>query len=276
MIDVVGVDHVECQNASTIRNTFRPFVRWLRDYFFYGQGRRSVPIHFRLIGRELTAMTMAEGVVVDLLESPTSSMRATATCHYGVYHEFLEERRKQQQQQQQQLQRVEENDQKIENDNDNNNDVPLLSAKMAPDLTIAFNAGVWGYQEWATTFQYLARSKHSSSSVATTTTEAAVETGTRNGDFTGIPIVITAYTLDECQEDQEVISEAIACARSTSTEDANESVSSPFRAEILWESERNPFGSQVVRETKGSNQEYRENSFWQAWLLGGSSASCSS
>ena len=102
----------------------------------------------------------------------------------------------------------------------------------ATDLVVAFNAGIWGYREWSETIQYLAR-QHS-----------------------GLPMVITAYTLDECQEDQEVISNAIAS-------------SDHCYAEILWESERNPFGSQVVRETKGSSHEYRENACWQAWLLGG-------
>ena len=32
LIDIVGVDHVECESKATIRNTFRPLVQWLGDY----------------------------------------------------------------------------------------------------------------------------------------------------------------------------------------------------------------------------------------------------
>eukprot|EP00536_Pseudo-nitzschia_multiseries_P004164 jgi/Psemu1/302388/fgenesh1_kg.68_\ len=85
--------------------------------------------------------------------------------------------------------------------------------RIAPDLAIAYNAGIWGYQEWATTIQYLAKLTASSSPMTTTATttttttkESVTETDGRDCDHRGIPMVITAYTLDECQEDQEVIS----------------------------------------------------------------------
>jgi len=236
LIDIVGVDHVECESASTIRNTFQPFARWLGDYCLASHGNKTVRVHFRLIGRELFTNTTANKVVVDILDSSTSSsssyLQATATCHSGVYHEFLEE-----------ICRTTKED-------------DVLGAKKIPDLAVAFNAGIWGYREWSDTIQYLALQRFSSRTIET-----------KNGARCGLPMVITAYTLDECQEDQEVISESINETGDGS--ETKEKTTDFYRAEILWEFERNPFGSQVVRETKGSTQEYRENACWQAWLLGG-------
>jgi len=266
LIDIVGVDHVECDSASRIRNTFRPFIRWLDDYFRVVSSQKDHQtkirsVHFRLIGRDLaTTSTTAEGVIVDLLleddssstptqsssspsPSPSSSLRATATCHSGVYHEFWEE----------QIRKAGPRSSNNEHD-----------GKTIPDLAVAFNAGIWGYREWADTIQYLALQQDT-----TMTLPAAVnaDNNDKNSARCGLPMVITAYTLDECQEDQEVISQSIT----TST--AEDGTGSSYRAKILWESERNPFGSQVIRETKSSTREYRENACWQAWLLGGKTSS---
>ena len=246
LIDIVGVDHVECESTSTIRNTFRPFVQWLGDYFLASQEDKNIHVHFRLIGRELFTTTTKEKVVVDLLDSSStqsSFMQATATCHSEVYHNFLEATCRR---------GVESSE---------HDDVDLLSSKTFPDLAVLFNAGIWGYREWVDTIQYLALQQYAK------TTIPVIEAGAKNRSRCGLPIVITAYTLDECQEDQEVISQSITSRRG-GNKNTTKSCDS-YRAEILWASEKNPFGSQIVRETKGSTQEYRENACWQAWLLGG-------
>jgi hypothetical protein len=123
------------------------------------------------------------------------------------------------------------------------------NTKRSPDILIAFNAGIWGYDEWGSTIRYLAQ-KHESPA---------------------IPFVITAYTLSECQEDFKVISNATSY--SGAEEEEGDDGKKKYKAKVLWEPELNPFGSKVVRETKSSNDEYRENSSWQAWLLGGISKS---
>ena len=232
LIDIVGVDQVECESVLTIQNTFQPFVMWPDDYVLSSQWDRKIRVHFRLIGRELFTTTTTNGLVIDLLDSSSRqspSLLATATCHSGVYHEFLEETCRE------------------------GSDLDILGGRTIPDLAVAFNAGIWGYREWADTIQHLARQQHY------TTSRLAIDGGDESCSHRGLPMVVTAYTLDECQEDQEVISQSIA-----SMGDA--------RAEILWESERNPFGSQVIRETKGSTQDYRENAYWQAWSLGGTTS----
>jgi hypothetical protein len=103
LIDIVGVDHVECENESTIRDTFGPFVRWLGNYYYYSsssavqrkqQNDTARRVQFRLIGRDLIGPTTAAGNIINLLTS--TSIQATASCHSGVYHEFLEEEKQKQ------------------------------------------------------------------------------------------------------------------------------------------------------------------------------------
>jgi hypothetical protein len=225
LIDVVGVDHVECASIRRVQDTFRPVIRWLG-------ARTDLPyrqVHFRLIGRELSVEgEMCEGVPVDLLPSqsmaPLALNEAVATCHVGIYHEFLE------------------------------HTTTGTGKSTSPDLLVAFNAGVWGYKEWETTIGNLAQRTPDGSSTTT---------------MSPIPMVITAYTLEECQEDHEVI------AKVTKTVSSNDGTGKQTCcSKILWGPEENHFGSMVIRETKSSNQVYRENAYWQAWLLGGLHGHC--
>lgn len=104
------------------------------------------------------------------------------------------------------------------------------SSLATPDLVIAFNAGVWGYREWKTTIQYLAQQEQS------------------------VPFVVTAYTLQEAEDDYEVFQEVL-----------QESASNRCH----WEPEFNPFSSNQDRVTAAAlpGRRYRENSAWQGWRL---------
>ena len=95
-----------------------------------------------------------------------------------------------------------------------------------PDLAIAFNAGCWGYDEWRPTLEVMC--SHDSA----------------------IPFIITAYTVQEAEDDAEVVTEVAANARAC----------------CLWSAEINPFGSRKKRETASAahGREYRENGAWQA------------
>jgi hypothetical protein len=223
LVDIVGVDHVECASAEKIQNTLGPLIKWLITSQKTWQFRK---IHFRLIGRDVMLPLQLRDQSLDLLqavkdaESISSDIlkEATATCHSSVYHEFLEEL-------------------KPSNATDIHNSTPAL--------VIAFNAGIWGYQEWEITIQFLARQRYD-------------ETG---GPKAAIPFVVTAYTLSECQEDYHTIESA------TCTPTGSEA--SPYHARVLWKPEKNLYGSKVIRETQSSSCQYKENAYWQAWLLGG-------
>ena len=103
-----------------------------------------------------------------------------------------------------------------------------------PDLAVAFNAGCWGYNEWRPTLEVMCN--HDSA----------------------IPFVITAYTVQEAEDDAEVVTVVTEVAANA-------------KACCLWSAEINPFGSRKKRETASAahGREYRENGAWQAWRLGG-------
>jgi hypothetical protein len=110
----------------------------------------------------------------------------------------------------------------------------IVDQKQA-DLVIAFNAGIWGYDDWRPTVEYLIRAKLS------------------------IPFVVTAYTLQEAQDDFDVIHDAVVAQ--SSFERAQEC--------CQWQAEVNALASKVPRETATAiaGRHYRENGAWQAWCL---------
>lgn len=103
---------------------------------------------------------------------------------------------------------------------------PSLSAR--DHSYLFFEAGVWGYNEWRPTIECL------------------------NSLDIPVPMVITAYTLEEALEDADVIEETVFGSA----------------AMALWVPEINPFGSRVVRNVATSPNEYRENQAWQCFMLG--------
>jgi len=102
------------------------------------------------------------------------------------------------------------------------------------DLAVAFNAGVWGYREWKPTIEYMVQQKQS------------------------IPFVFTAYTVQEAEDDFEVIQQVVSEAS-----DHNSTAS------CFWEAEANPFSSRQDRDTANAatGRQYRENAAWQGWRL---------
>ena len=103
-------------------------------------------------------------------------------------------------------------------------------------MAIAFNAGIWGYDLWKPTLAALCRFHRP------------------------VPFVVTAYTVQEAEEDAEVIVEVVGVDRSGTVDGM-----------CLWKVEVNPFGSRKERKTSTAPKErqYFENNSWQAWLLGG-------
>jgi len=95
----------------------------------------------------------------------------------------------------------------------------------APDFAIAFNAGIWGYNDWDDTI------------------------GRLNAENKIKPrfFVVTSYTVQEAEEDAEKI----------------KSLWRPNRC--LWEADENRWGSRVERKTKGREEDYYENKFWGCW-----------
>jgi hypothetical protein len=110
---------------------------------------------------------------------------------------------------------------------------------LAADLVVCFNAGIWGYDEWKPTLRYLVD---------------------RNA---AIPFVVTSYTLEEAEDDFDVMEEMVK-----ESPNHGENVS-PSKAICLWGPEANAFASKQERDTATAVQGriYRENHAWQAWRL---------
>jgi hypothetical protein len=112
------------------------------------------------------------------------------------------------------------------------------------DLVVCFNAGIWGYDEWKPTLRYLVE---------------------RNA---AIPFVITSYTLEEAEDDFDVMDDMVKECPNLNEGGEN---TSPLNARhiCLWGPEVNAFASKQERETATAVQgrDYRENHAWQAWRL---------
>lgn len=96
---------------------------------------------------------------------------------------------------------------------------------VSPDIAVAFNAGVWGYSDWDDTLKRLNSS------------------GKMKPRF----FVVTSYTDSEAEEDAVKIGEFWRANR------------------CVWEGEVNRWRSRVVRDTKGREEVYHENSHWGCW-----------
>jgi len=107
---------------------------------------------------------------------------------------------------------------------------------IARNLIVSFNAGMWGYREWRPTLQHLAVQRKN------------------------IPLIVTAYTLQEAEDDADVIREELASAWGGADS---------ARAACLWGPELNPLASKEERRTATAapGRRYRENAAWQGWRI---------
>jgi hypothetical protein len=198
-IHVVGCDHVECGNgADHIQALFGPIVRWVGAY-----AEAPSHVYIDLIGPNMPLNVTTQSI--DLLPKSRASLKeclqsATLKCFTGIYEDFLK------------------------------SDINADASK--PDLIVAFNAGIWGYDEWKTTVHYLIERNQST------------------------PVVFTAYTEQEAEDDYDNIQAIVE-----QWKDAGKT------ARCEWEVEMNPFSSSLDRITAAAipGRQYRENSAWQAW-----------
>lgn len=179
--------------CNAIESTFGPIVRWLGNYV-----ECPGTLHFDLIGPNIPSQvcTTVHNLMPKSSRTAVTRMRsATAQCHSCLYHE--------------------------------------LQSDDPPDLVVAFNAGIWGYDDWIPCLDFILSRGQT------------------------IPFVATAYTTEEAEDDYDVIEAHIT----------KRGINSSERSE--WPAEANPFGSQLLRETASAvvGREYRENAAWQAWSL---------
>jgi hypothetical protein len=220
----------------------------------------------------------SSSVIISTLPATDVMVTAIATCHIGVYDEWIRQQEKiDTQPSRTNVNNYDGNDKgddmECTNTNSTNNNIV--------DLAISFNAGIWGYEEWKMTLQNLYhrfdRNHHTPHR---------------------IPFVITAYTIEEAEDDYDVIAQIVQnrknddinnnnnnnnneglCTNNTDintshpTENNNSDNSNnadDVNTSVIWQPECNIFASKVDRTIKTSPQigrSYRENAAWQAWYI---------
>jgi hypothetical protein len=224
VIHILGGDSViECASAETIRNVLHSLIQWLSCH-------SSCPkaIRFVFIGPDVpielnTDHESCINLLAPLQQGSThetlhcSLQHATVHLFTGLYHEWLS--------------------------------VHTTYAKelMIPDMLIAFNAGIWGYDSWIPTLEIF---------ISRTRNECLSATSTSDDDKAMIPFIVTSYTLQEAEDDYEVLHRILLPSKGMSSS-------------FVWNPERNRFASRLLRptETASSGHEYFENHSWQALLV---------
>jgi hypothetical protein len=229
-IHILGCDNIECSSEETLRKSVGPFARWICAALQSGvlstsQTPESTRSEIDSLVIEMSGPNVPSWILsqkINLLSSSSSEsgglFSATAIFHQREYHE---------------------------------QNICGAGVVSTPDLAVAFNAGIWGYDSWKPTLSYMCHSEG-------------------NDSYSCTPFVITAYTLEECEDDAEVVSEVAEEAvakRMQSSKHRNE-----ILAHQLWAPEANPFSSRIERETASVPRKYYENNAWQAWLLGPSTS----
>ena len=222
-IHILGCDRVECSSEETLRKSVGPFARWMSAVLQSGvlSAMQTSSIEIDSLVIEISGPNVPDWILcreINLLSSSSESgglVSATAVFRQREYHENMDE------------------------------------AGVTPDLAIAFNAGLWGYDSWKPTLSCMCNSLG-------------------NGSYTCTLFVITAYTIEECEDDAEVVSEVaeeVVAKRMHSSKHDN-----AILAHQLWAPEPNPFSSRIERKTASVPRKYYENKAWQAWLLGPSTS----
>ena len=229
-IHILGCDRVECSSEETLRKSVGPFARWISAALQSGvlstmqtSSSGSAPDIDSLV-LEISGPNVPDWILsreINLLPSSSESgglVSATAVFHQREYHE---------------------------------QNASEASAMLPPDLAVAFNAGIWGYDSWKPTLSFMCQSEG-------------------NDSYACTPFVITAYTIEECEDDAEVVSEVAAevVAQRMRSSKHEKTV----LAHQLWAPESNPFSSRIERKTASVPRKYYENNAWQAWLLGPSTS----
>ena len=228
-IHILGCDRVECSSEETLRKSVGPFARWMSAALQSGalttmqtSSAGSAPEINSLV-LEISGPNVPDWILsreINLLPSSELGglVSATAVFHQREYHE----------------QTLDE-----------------ASAVLTPDLAVAFNAGIWGYDSWKPTLSFMCQSES-------------------NDSYACIPFIITAYTIEECEDDAAVIAE-VAEEAGVKRMQSSKHDNAVF-AHQLWAPESNPFSSRIERKTASVPRKYYENNAWQAWLLGPSTS----
>ena len=257
-IHILGADGVECSSGDLVRKAVGPFVRWME----------AALLSDALPGSKSNSGAEADGSPPDSRATDIDSLRIEFSgpnmpdCILNKTVDLLP-----QSQRESQLQRrgfISAT--AVFQQREYHEDLPVdgkPATVVTPDLAIAFNAGIWGYDSWKPTIAHMCKS----------TAARGGGSDISNKSVGGTIFVITAYTLEECEDDAEVFAEVAedVAAKRADVSIGSSTPSSLPTAQELWAPEPNPYSSRIVRKTVSAapgRATYYENAAWQAWILG--------
>ncbi|KAL7553011.1 hypothetical protein ACHAWF_016256 [Thalassiosira exigua] len=244
VIHILGADGVECTSEESVRKSVGPFVRWMDAAFRSGALAQPEPKS----SSEKSGESILTGCIDSLLiefSGPNIPPDLVGNVldlltHSSVRSDhFLSAKATFQQREY--------------------HDVPesLGRNQSSADIAIAFNAGIWGYDSWKPTLSFMCEGEQN----------VLGEEGLEGGTL----FVITAYTIEECEDDAEVVAEVVKARQEVASKKPSSHLKDGISvARQLWIPETNPFSSRLERKTSSAphGRKYFENAAWQAWLLG--------
>jgi hypothetical protein len=116
-----------------------------------------------------------------------------------------------------------------------------LAQSYPPDILLAFNAGLWGYDDWVPTLNYILLDSTS--------------------QLNAIPLIITSYNKLEAEDDEDVLLRILKC----DTGEEDEKVSNyDF---CLWGAEKNLHPDEHSRRPSTHEGEFlTDNSYWMCFV----------
>eukprot|EP00943_MAST-04B_sp_MAST-4B-sp1_P007511 g7511.t1 len=116
-----------------------------------------------------------------------------------------------------------------------------LAQSYPPDLLLAFNAGLWGYDDWIPTLNYI-----------------LLDSTSR---LNGIPLIITSYNKLEAEDDEDCLLRLLKCE----TGEEDEKISNDDLC--LWGAEKNPHPDENSRRPSTHEGEFlTDNSYWMCFV----------
>lgn len=247
-IHIIGADHVECKNEETIRKCVSPFLRWFSSSRVNNKKENYdlnmiQKIKFSFLGPNVPVPDGFKERNIATLEKPLNLLPVSKTSVTSQRENATSLK---------EASVVCHNclyheyiDSFYKPDTDSYEDEQDEFENLL--LIVAFNAGIWGYKDWKPTLQKMG------------------STFPKIRKYRSY-FVVTSYTEQEAEEDAEVLKECFSMNSHERTDDVCTTSVKP-----LWEIEKNPFGSQLERQTYTKPPEdvvYYENNAWQAFVLG--------
>ena len=228
IIHIIGADGVECSSEDLVRKSVGSFVRWLGAALSSGALSPSKEMPSQLDRIDSLLMEFSGPNMPSTLVGKDLNLLPERNAHgTGLISAKATFQQREY------------------------HEVPTEGAPTLADLVIAFNAGIWGYDSWKPTIASMLGKevKNVSSGIGKTL------------------FVITAYTVEESEDDADVVAEVVEDTASKRSP-ANKETGTIARQ--LWAPEANLFSSRLERKTASAppGRKYFENGAWQAWLLG--------